>query len=119
MTQGLKVRALEDLYYDAVYGPGKTAKVGGKMVDLSEFFLKRREDFNPNLMEAIGWTPDKFDVEDLRVKEDGTLRTSVEVANIKSDKLDDSLRAARSAKAQEEQAGFEKKIELKPELPRL
>lgn len=111
MSTGLKVRAKEKLYYDAIYGPGEFAKVGGKTIDLSEFHIKCKEDFNPNLMEAVGWTPDNAKIDPRRVKEDGTHRDSVEIANMQSDQLDETLRKARASKIKDEQTAFESKVE--------
>lgn len=111
MSERLKVRALEKLYYiDALYGPGVYSMIGGEKQDLSVFTLASRRDFNPNLMEAIGWEPDNKEADPARVKDDGSHRTTEEMLNIASDKLDEGLRQARQAKAESDQEGFISKV---------
>lgn len=111
-----KVRALEKLYYiDDLKVPGEKRR-NGEPAD--EFCLLKKEDFNPNLMEPLGWKPEtKIAVESLLYKEDGSKRTQVEIANIKSDELDKKIRDAKVEKVVKEEKQFQ--AEIKPEKPRL
>lgn len=105
-----KVRALEKLYYiDDLKIPGEKRR-NGEPAD--EFCLVKKEDFNPNLMEAIGWKPEtNIPKESLLYKEDGTKRTQVEITNLKSDQLDKELRDAKVAEVQAQEKSFRDKIE--------
>ena len=104
MSNGLKVRCTEKIYYiDGIRYPGLTNQAGDK---LDEFYLAKKEDFNPNFMEPLGWEPENKKVDDIFMKEDGGRRTAPEVASIKSDQLDANIRNAKAAKVATEQKQF-------------
>ena len=101
MSEGFKVRAIEKGYYDAIREPNVKNRAGE---DLSVFFLRKKSDFSPIWMEPIGWTPEEQALDPLFGKEDGTRRTAEEVANIKSDQLDESIRQGRQNKIKRDEA---------------
>lgn len=118
MPTNLKVRVKEKIYYvDAIREPGLKSRAGEP---LDEFFLEKKEHFNPQFMEPLGWTPEvkEEDMEKvlLSTKEDGSHRTAEEIAFLKSDKLDEGLRKARASKVKKEQAEFVAEIKTKPEV---
>lgn len=97
--EGFKVKAIAKGYYDAIREPGITNRAGE---DLSIFYIRKKSDFSPSWMEAIDWKPDAK-LGDEFIREDGTIRTAEEVANIQSDKLDENIRKARANKIAKEE----------------
>ena len=98
---GYKVKAIQKGYYDAIREPNIKNRAGE---DLSVFFIRKKSDFSAIWMEPIGWTPDEQNIDPLFGKEDGTLRTAEEVANIKSDLMDESIRQGRANKIKRDEA---------------
>ena len=113
-----KVRAIEKLYYiDDLKIPGNKRRDGSPA---DEFCLVKKEDFNADLMEPIGWVPQGLKKENsLLYKEDGTKRTQVEIANIKSDQLDKEIRDGKVAQVEAEEKEFREKAAPKKEKVKL
>lgn len=118
MSEGFKVRAIQKGYYDAIREPGIKNRAGE---DLSVFYIRKKSDFSAVWMEAIDWTPEENEIDSLFTKEDGSMRTPEEVANLKGDALDEQIRSGRAKKIQKDEVELAGAVALeeKPKKKRL